>query len=134
MVTRASTNRVTASNPLQCALFHDNILDAIGAAVNAAGGNKVVAGRLWPSLGTDVASARLRSALNPDHAQKLDPSELLLIARLARDVGDHSIAQFYARELGYELAPLDPEQAAKRARKARRLALLAELERLEEDE
>lgn len=133
MVTRASSFRVSPSNGLQQALWHDSIYDALGAAVQAAGGVKAVAGKLWPTLGSDVASARLRGGLNPEHAQKLAPEDVMAIAALARAVGDHSVGLFIARDLAYELTPLDPADAEKRARKARRAALLAELQRLEEE-
>lgn len=92
----------------QKALFHDSIYDAIGGAVQAAGGVKRVAGTLWPSLSGDIASARLRSGLNPEHAQKLCPTEVLHIARLAREAGDHSVMQYLAAELGYRLEPVSP--------------------------
>lgn len=114
-------------------LWHDNILDAIGAAVQAAGGFKAVAGKVWPTLDPASATTRLRASLNPDHAQKLCPEELLMVARLAKDVGDHSIMNFLARELGYQLEALSPAETKKRAVRTRRLALLDELRRLEAD-
>jgi hypothetical protein len=94
---------------VQPSLFHDSILDAVLAGVMAAGGRKVVAGKLWPSLDPETASARLRAGLNPDRQQKLGPLELLAIARLARAAGDHSLMRFLAHELGYaEPQPVDP--------------------------
>lgn len=119
---------------LQTALWHDTIWDAIGAAVQAAGGVKKVAGRLWPSLDTTSAAARLRAALNPEHAQKLAPDELLLIGNLARESGDHSLMSFFARELAYKAPePLEPEQAAQQAKAMKRKALLEELLRLDDE-
>jgi hypothetical protein len=118
---------------MQTALWHDTIFDALGGAVQAAGGAKKVAGKLWPTLDSTSATARLRACLNPDHAQKLCPAELLMIARLAREVGDSSVMEFLARELGYEITPLAAEETKKRAKKARRMALLEELRRLEDE-
>lgn len=118
---------------MQHDLWHDTILDAVGAAIQAVGGVKKVAGKLWPALDSTSAQARLRACLNPDHAQKLDPEEFLLIQRLARDVGDNSVMQFQARELGYEIKALIPAEAKKLAKRARRLALLEEIKRLEEE-
>lgn len=118
----------------QNALWHDTIFDALGGAVQAAGGTKRVAGKLWPTLDSTSATARLRSSLNPEHAQKLDPAELLAIARLGKDAGDNSLMDFLARELGYEVKPLAPADAKKRAKRVRRLALLEELKRLEDEE
>lgn len=104
---------------MQQVLWHDTVFDALGAAVQAAGGAKKVAGKLWPTLDAGSANSRLRGALNPDHAQKLCPAELLMIARLARDEGDNSLMDFLARELGYEIKPLASAEVKKRALKAR---------------
>jgi hypothetical protein len=92
----------------QRVLFHDSIYDALGGAVQAAGGVKRVSAALWPALSTEVAAARLRSGLNPEHAQKLCPSEVLHVARLAREAGDHSVMQYLAAELGYRIEPVSP--------------------------
>lgn len=117
----------------QSELWHDTIFDALGACVQAAGGVKIVAARLWPTLDSSSASARLRGALNPDHAQKLSPGELLLIGKLARDAGEGALMQFLGRQLGYEVKALSQADARKQARRARKLALLEELRRLEEE-
>jgi hypothetical protein len=119
---------------MQQVLWHDTIFDALGAAVQAAGGTKRVAGKLWPTLDSTSATARLRGCLNPDHAQKLCPEELLAVMRLGKEAGDNSAMEFLARELGYELKPLSPGEAKKRAKRVRRLALLEELKRLEDEE
>lgn len=118
----------------QSALWHDTIYDAMSGAVLAAGGPKKVSARLWPTLDTSSATSRLRGCLSPDHAQKMCPEELLMLAKLARDGGDNSIMEFLARELGCEVKALQPAEAKKRAKKARVSALLSELARLSEDE
>lgn len=118
----------------QSTLWCESILDAIGAAVQAAGGTKRVASKLWPALDSTSATARLRGCLNADHAQKLDPEEFSMIVRLAKEAGDNSIMDFLAREHGYEIQPLSPEEAKKQAKRVRRLALLEELKRLEDEE
>jgi hypothetical protein len=117
----------------QADMWHDTIFDALGAAVQAAGGPKKVSGKLWPSLDSTSATARLRACMNPEHAQKLCLDEFLMIQRLARDAGDTSLMQFQARELGCRLEVLSPVEAKKQAKRARRLALLEELKRLEEE-
>lgn len=119
---------------MQQVLWHDTILDAIGAAVAAAGGNKKVASKLWPFLDSVSAAARLRAALNPDHAQKLDPHELDMIIGLAAEVADDSIMRYLARKHGYELERLSPGEAKSRAKRLRKVALLDELRRMEDDE
>ena len=109
MATRPSPPRVSPSNGQQV-LWHDTILDALGSAVQAAGGVKRVAAALWPAADTDTASARLRSGLNPEHAQKICPHELVALVRLAKEQGDHSIMNFLAAELGYAPpVPIEPE-------------------------
>lgn len=118
---------------MQQDLWHDTIFDALGAAVQAAGGAKKVAARLWPALDSTSANARLRAGLNPDHAQKLCMLEVLMILRLAMEAGDASVMEYLARELGCELKVLSPVEAKKRARRVRRLALLDELKRLEDE-
>jgi hypothetical protein len=118
----------------QSKLWCDTVFDALGAAVQAAGGTKRVAARLWPTLDSTSATARLRSSLNTEHAQKLDPDEFLAIARMGKEVGENSVMEFLGRELGYEIKSLAPVEAKKRAKRARRLALLDELKRLEDEE
>jgi len=119
---------------VQQVLWHDTILDAIGAAVQSAGGNKRVASKLWPSLDSDSASARLRACLNPDHAQKLDPQEVDMIIGLAADAADESIPRYIARKHGFEIQRLSPGEAKKRAKRARKIAILDELRQMEEEE
>jgi hypothetical protein len=97
----------------QPALFHDSIFDALGTAVQAAGGVKKVSAALWPTLDTASATARLRGALNPDHAQKLCPLEVLAIGRLAKAAGEHSVMRYLAAEWGYaEPQPIEPADQA----------------------
>lgn len=118
----------------QSELWHDTSLDAVGAAAEAAGGKKRVAGKLWPTLEQTTATARLRGGLNADHAQKLDLDEVIAIARLAKDCGDHTIMMYLGRVLGYEIKPLKLEEVEKRERRIRKVALLDELKRLEDEE
>jgi hypothetical protein len=121
----------------QVPLWHDSIEDAIGTAVQALGGAKKVAELLWPVLARNkpqTAYTRLRHCLNPEKAEKLDPDELLAIARAAALIGEHSIMKYLARELGYSLTPLAPNEIEKRARRERVSALLEELKRLQVDE
>jgi hypothetical protein len=118
----------------QSALWFDHIFDAIGASIQSAGGMKRVAAKLWPTLDSTSATARLRSSINIEHAQKLDPEELSMIVRLAKEAGDSSIMEYLAREHGYEIKPLAPEEAKRQERRVRRLALLEELKRLEDIE
>jgi hypothetical protein len=116
----------------QTSLWHETIFDALSAEVHAAGGPKKVATRVWPALSPDIAAARLRSALNTEHQQKLDLDELVLILEIGKAVGNHSVMTFLARRLGYEIQPLKPEEAKKAARQAEINSLLARLRELNE--
>lgn len=119
---------------MQQDLWHDTIFDALGSTVQAVGGTSKVAKKLWPTLDSVSGPARLRACLNVDHAQKLCIEEMLLIARLGKEMGDGSVMNFLARDLGYEVKPIAPGEVKKLAKKAKKLALLEELKRLEQDE
>lgn len=94
----------------QVALFHETLLDAIGADIAAAGGFKIVAGKLWP---TDTnAAAKLRNALNPDQPHKLAPDEVFAIKKLAREAGSTATIDFEAENMGFSVQWLDPKDEA----------------------
>lgn len=118
----------------QAALFHETVFDAIGSAIQSLGGAKKVAGILWPSMKPESAYTRLRHCLSDEHPEKLEINEVLLIARHAKAIGEHSIMNFLAADLGYEIEPLSPVEAKRKAKKSRAAALLGELARLMEDE
>jgi hypothetical protein len=118
----------------QVALFHDSMIDAVGAAVQAAGGVKRVASQLWPALDSVSAAAKLRACLNADQPHKLSLDELQFLMRLARAAGDLSILRYLAMDLGCELQVLQPEEAKRKAKAAREIALLEELLRLKREQ
>jgi len=101
----------------QSALFHDTIYDAIGADIAAAGGFKVVAGKLWPTEGTATASAKLRNSINPDQPHKLCPDEVLAIKRLAHEVGSTATIDYEAQQLGYQTTWIAPQDEADELRR-----------------
>lgn len=84
------------------AAFHEDIYDAIGSAVQALGGPKKVAGMLWPNKKLDTAYAHLKNCLRDDKAEKLDPLEVLIIGKMAKEVGEHAIAEYGNDFMGYE--------------------------------
>jgi len=91
-------------------LFYEDIYEALRAAVQAAGGAKVVGPRLWPAKPVSEAQRALLDALNRDRERKLDPEEQLAVLRLARDAGFHGGVRFICEQLGYTiLSPLDPK-------------------------
>ncbi len=91
----------------QAALFHDSIYDALAADVAAIGGVKKAAALLWPT--NSDAAGRLRACLSTEHAQKLDPEEILSIKRFARDAGSFATVTYESQALGYKLEWLRPE-------------------------
>ncbi len=101
----------------QSALFHDTIYDAIGADISAAGGFKVVAGKLWPTEGSATASAKLRNSINPDQPHKLCPDEVLAIKRLAKEAGSTATVDYEAQALGYQVAWVDPKDEGDQLRR-----------------
>ena len=117
-------------------LWDDCIEDAIGTAVKALGGPKKVARMLWPALeasNPETAYTRLKHCLDPERKDKLSLGELLLIARKAREIGEHSIARYFGRDVGYEFAPLDSEELERRARNEQIQWHLAEVSRLTQE-
>lgn len=93
----------------QQALFHDTVADALGSAVLAIGGMKKAASMLWPADPISRSETRLRACLNAERAEKLSPDELIRLAKLAREAGDHSVMNYLAAELGYAIKPTTPE-------------------------
>lgn len=106
----------------QTALFHDTLLDAIGADIAAAGGFKAVASKLWPAESITTSAARLRNSVNSEQPQKLCPEELLQLKRLAYECGSTATVDYEAQQLGYQTIWVDPEdQAEQLAREVRDL-------------
>lgn len=90
-------------------LFHERIEDA-AAVVDACGGRKVMAAELWPDKPIRDAQNLLDACLNPGRREKLDPSQLVYIAKRGRQVGCHLLMTFLARECGYsDPEPVEPE-------------------------
>jgi len=91
-------------------LFYEDIYDALRAAVQAAGGAKVVGPKLWPSKPVPEAQRALLDALNRDRERKLDPEEQLAVLRMSRDAGFHGGVRFICEHLGYTMPqPIDPK-------------------------
>lgn len=109
---------------------------ALAECVRVAGGPKVVASLLWPNVPFAQAHRRLCSSLNPSRAEKLSPSDVLTIMRLARDRGCHAGAEYLMAALSY--APPQPVEPKDEADQLRRevvegmRALQATMARLEQ--
>lgn len=97
----------------QSALFFESLTDAIKEAVRLCGGTKVVACQLWPEKSPDAAGRALVDCLNEHREARLSPEQLMLVSRLARARGCHSIMSYMAQECGYAApAPVEPADEA----------------------
>ncbi len=90
------------------ALYEDE-RDALAALVAELGGFKVVGSGLRPDLAPDRAGGWLRDCLNPERAERLQPSQLFHLLRMGRERQIHAPAQFILAEIGYALQVLEPE-------------------------
>lgn len=115
----------------QTALWHDTIYDALGADIAAAGGFKVVAGKLWPNTDPATGATKLRNAVNPEQAQKLCPQEVMSIKRLAKEAGSTATIDYEARELSYRVEWIDPEDELEQIERENNELLKAILKRQE---
>lgn len=92
------------------AVFQD-LDDALGGIINALGGFKKVGCRLRPELEVkpDMAAQWLRDCLNSEKRERLNPHQVLMLLRLAREENYHAAKYWIDGELGYEQGrPLDP--------------------------
>ena len=90
--------------------IHESIIDALRESIYSAGGNKPVGAYLYPDLPVDQAAGRVRDCLNTDRREHFSPGQVLVIARLARDAGNHALMNYLADELGYlKPVPVEPE-------------------------
>lgn len=118
----------------QTALFHDTIYDALGADIAAAGGFKVVAGKLWPAESPTTGAAKLRNATNPEQPHKLCPDEVLQIKRLAQEAGSSATIQYEASQLGYRVEWVAPQDELERIERENNDLLKAISKRMERAE
>lgn len=95
----------------QTQLFYEDVFDVARAAVQAAGGAKVVGGKLWPHKPVAQAQKELLDCLNREAPRKLCIEEFIAILKLAREAGFHQAKHWIDQDIGYEATkPLDPQQ------------------------
>jgi hypothetical protein len=100
----------------QTTLFIDDVYEALREAVRALGGSKVVGHKLWPHQPVPQAARRLDDCLNRTRNDKLDPEQVLLILRWAREVGFHAAKHWLDEATGYMPSqPSDPKEQQDRA-------------------
>lgn len=111
----------------------DNITDALIESVKAAGGSKAVAPILWPEKDPLAAQRQLLDCLNEDRPQQLNPGQVVLVMRLARERGCHAGMEFLAAALSYAAPqPVEPKDEADELRRqyievARSMAKMAKM-------
>lgn len=94
-------------------LLYEDELDAARDAVKALGGPKKVGQIFWPEKSPEAASRSLSDCLNSSRAERFSPSQLLLLMRLAREVGFHGLTAYLLREAGYAPpVPVEPQSEA----------------------
>lgn len=90
----------------------EHLHEALIEAVKACGGTKRMAALLWPAKAAqnlEAARRYLANCLNPECAEKLSLEEIMMIARTAREAGDHTLMRFLAKHLSYaEPTPVEP--------------------------
>lgn len=115
----------------QSALFVESLEEALLDAVKALKGPKAVGVALWPEMAADLAGKRLNHCLDPERPEKLELSQVLLIAKRARLAGCHTVMGYLAQQLDYDCKPVDPETEVQRLQREfiesqRQLSKLAE--------
>lgn len=91
-------------------LFYEDVFEVTRAAVQAAGGAKVVAKILWPHKPIIEAQRELLDCLNRDRPQKLCIEEFMAVLRMAHDAGFHQAKHWIDEALGYQpTMPADPK-------------------------
>lgn len=90
-------------------LFYDVASDALASAIVAAGGYKRVAAQLWPAMKPVSAYARLKACVDETKHEKLSFDEIIALARMAKEAGNHAVMQYMAQDLGYEVRAVSPK-------------------------
>jgi hypothetical protein len=97
----------------QDALFSEDIYDALGDIVRAAGGAKAVGPRLRANVPIERSRKWVLDCLNRDREERFDPDDVLTLLRIGREVGCHSAVHFLCDEAGYARpAPIEPQDEA----------------------
>lgn len=91
-------------------LFHEDIYEALRTDILACGGFKAVGCVLWPEKAADKAGENLNNCLNRTRPEKLDPEQVLLIQKLAKNRGAFASLYYQTDEIGMTRPlPIEPE-------------------------
>lgn len=108
--------------------------DALTGVVHALGGHKKVGVMLRPEWADKPLSAAqwLRDCLNPEKPERMNPDQVFLLLRLAREKDYHAAKHWMDSELGYEQGrPMSPTDQASQLH-ARAIDLVRELRSITE--
>ena len=98
---------------MEIGLDYEDELDAAREAVRHAGGPKKVGPQMFPDKSVDAAARYLMDALNPARAERLMPSQVLMLMRMSREAGFHGFATWWMRQAGYQApVPIAPVSEA----------------------
>lgn len=94
-------------------MHFDSINEALIACVKAANGSKAVGAVMWPDIAPDQAQRKLLNALDESRPEKLSPSQVMLILKMARAKGFHEGVGYILNDLSYApTTPIDPKDEA----------------------
>jgi hypothetical protein len=92
-------------------LFVESVHEALRAVVQHLGGAKAIGIILWPHKSVDDARTLLLNCLNADRPEKLDPEQVVMLLRMAREADFHLAKHFIDSETGYlPSTPADPTE------------------------
>jgi hypothetical protein len=95
---------------MQLTVFHETWEDALREDIQACGGPKVVAAKLWPHKTPDAAHRLLLDCLNELRPERLDPERLRMLLKMAREKGSYAGINWLLRDLAYDDArPIEPQ-------------------------
>lgn len=89
--------------------FYEEPEEALKDAVKALGGAKKVAWKVWPDKSEDAAYKHLLDCLNSGRPEKLEITQIMLLFRLAKEVGCYGPFAWFAGEIGYDCTPISKE-------------------------
>lgn len=96
----------------------ESFTDALIACVKALGGSKRTGPMLWPDLAPDAAQRKLLDCLNDDRPHQLNPNQVLLVLRRAREAGCHAGMEYLSAALSYAPpVPVEPQDEADELRR-----------------
>jgi len=97
---------------MQQSLILEDLDDALREVIAQLGGYKSVGCALRPELTPEKAGQWLRDCVNSERRERLEPSQVLRILKLARAANLHTLMDWIAREIGYRVEPLSKDDEA----------------------